>query len=538
MDPLPRPKKKQPFKQVKGNTLYEIKMLESNHTFHRDLGPSTIYGYDGQYVAPYFEVNRNEKVKVEWKNELPLKHFLPVDKTVHGAEEDKPEVRTVVHVHGGVTRADSDGYPDAWYTNGYEVTGPFFTRKVYEYDNPQQATMLWYHDHTVGINRLNVYAGLAGFYIIRDEIEKKAQLPKGNEEVFLMIQDKCFFENGEMYYPPEPTPNPYGVFPCILGEFFGDFIITNGKAYPYLNVEKKKYRFRILNAANARFFELSLDNGQSFEVIGTDQGLLERSVKVKKFLLAPAERIDVIIDFSHSSQRRINLLNSARAPYPSGDEVNEYTRYVMQFRVTSKQISSQFAKEQAVHDAKPLFLQYPYDKWKEEDAVKERALLLSEEKDEYGRPYMLLNKTTWSQPVTEKPKLHSIEIWKFINISEDTHPIHIHLVKFLLLSRQRFDKEQYLATGEVTYTGDKQRPLIYERGWKDVVAANPGEEVRVITKFTPYSGRYVWHCHMLEHEDNEMMRPYDVVPKFRFANPFYFINTVVRTISKVKRVMK
>ncbi len=191
---------------------------------------------------------------MKWINNLPKRHFLPVDQSFLDVE--LPEVRTVTHLHGGETPSPSDGYPEAWFTKGYEEVGPFFEREVYEYLNNQRATMLWYHDHAMGITRLNNYAGLPGAYIIRDKHEKSLNLPSGKYEIPLIIQDRSFNHDGSLSYPNQPNdasnvlPNP-----SVIPAFFGDTILVNGKVWPYMEVEPRKYRFRILNASNTRGYQ-------------------------------------------------------------------------------------------------------------------------------------------------------------------------------------------------------------------------------------------------------------------------------------------
>ncbi len=203
---------------------------------------------------------KNETVFVKWMNDLPSKHLLPVDTTIHGSEMTLPEGRTVVHLHGGRTPAHSDGYPEAWFTRNFEQTGPLFEREVYAYPNIERATALWYHDHTVGITRLNIYAGLAGFYIIRDRHEQSLNLPSGKYEIPLLIVDRSFNPDGSLYYPSKPDQDDAGLpHPSLVSPFDADTILVNGKVYPFLDVEPRKYRFRILNASNSRI--LTLKNG-------------------------------------------------------------------------------------------------------------------------------------------------------------------------------------------------------------------------------------------------------------------------------------
>ncbi|WP_261128870.1 multicopper oxidase family protein [Bacillus sp. Marseille-Q3570] len=505
-NPLPTPKVLRPIYKKDGIQYYEVTMKQAYQNLHKDLPDTIIWGYQGIYPGPLIEVEKKQNVQVKWMCDLPGEMLLPLDKTVHGAHPPTPEVRTVVHLHGAKVRPENDGYPDAWFTTNFNQVGPFFTTEIYEYPNDMDATMLWYHDHAIGITRLNIYAGLAGMYIIRDKNERNLNLPEGKYEIPLLIQDRAFNPDGTLFYPAKPGDQNPPVFPSVVPEFFGDTILVNGKVWPYLEVEPRKYRLRMVNGSNARFFRLSLSNGASFYQIGTDGGLMEYPVEIKEFLLSPGERIDVIVDFSLYKNQTITLKNTAKAPFPEGDALDPSTTgQIMQFKIT---IPITGIDTSVI----PKYLRKI--KWLvEKKAMKERFLTLVHLKDEYGRPLMLLDDKRWDDPITEKPGLGTIEIWNFINISEDSHPIHLHLIQFQILSRQSFDVDFYNETGELKFTGEKEGPLKTEKGWKDVVNAHPGEVTRIIGKFQPYAGRYVWHCHMLEHEDQEMMRPYEVIER-------------------------
>jgi spore coat protein A len=422
---------------------------------------------------------------VEWVNELPEKHFLPLDHNIHGAEADKPEVRTVVHMHGAKARPESDGYPENWYVPGKSA--------VCHYPNRQDATMLWYHDHALGINRLNVFAGLLGAFFVRDEFEDALNLPRGKYEIPLVMYDRVFDLEGQLNYPVSGDEKS-----AWVPEVFGDAVLVNGKLFPYFEVEPRKYRFRVLNGANGRFFHLTLSgqtlSGQTsgalkFQQIGSDQGLLPAPVPVTLLSITPGERADLVVDFAGHGGESVILKN---------DNLN-----VMQFRVAPKGAPDTSVLPQTLR---------PVPRISESSAVKTRMLTLVEIDDLVQRPVrMLLNNVHWSMPVTENPVLDSVEIWNLINLTDDSHPIHLHLVKFQILDRRAFNIGAYWATGEIKYTGAAMPPEPGEAGWKDTVRADPGMVTRIIIRFEGFTGRYVWHCHILEHEDNEMMRPFDVV---------------------------
>jgi spore coat protein A len=456
---------------------FRIPMRQVECKLHRDLPPARLWCYGSTSPGPTFETRSGQGLLIEWPNELPTKHFLPIDHTLHGAEADKPEVRGVVHIHGAKTPPESDGYPEDWYVPGKSRT--------YFYPNQQEAATLWYHDHTMGINRLNIYAGMFGLFLIRDDFEDALNLPKGAFEIPLAICDRLLRKDGQLDYPVSDDPEKPWV-----PEVFGNAMVANGKAFPFLKVEPRKYRFRVLNACNGRFLHLALSNEQTFHQIGTDQGLLQAPVSLQRSLLAPGERADLVIDFTDRADEQIVLQNDSFQ--------------VMQFRVgqpKSTDTSSLPAKLR------------PFPRTPESSAVKTRPLGLLEKMTMKGESMtMLLNDTPWHMPVTENPRLNSTEIWSFINCTDDSHPIHLHLVRFQILDRRRFEPFFFQNTGEIRYTGPVVPPAPEEAGWKDTVRADPRMVTRIIVRFEGYAGRYVWHCHVLEHEDNEMMRPYDVIP--------------------------
>jgi spore coat protein A, manganese oxidase len=494
VDPLPvpqiiqpsdhRPSPENPAVQL---PYYRVPMRQYETKMHRDLKATRLWGYASTSPGPTFETRSGQGLLVEWVNELPQTHFLPIDHSIHGAEADKPEVRTVVHLHGAKAPPASDGYPENWYVPGKSA--------VCHYPNRQDAAMLWYHDHALGINRLNVFAGLLGTFFVRDEFEDSLNLPRGRYELPLVIYDRVFDLESQLNYPVSgDAKSPW------VPEVFGDAVLINGKLFPYLEVEPRKYRFRVLNGANGRSFHLTFSGGKIggelapnaiFHQIGTDQGLLPAPVPLPRLSLAPGERADLIVDFSGSGGNNIILKN---------DNLN-----VMQFRVASKGPPDESALPRTLR---------PVPKIPESAAVKTRTLTLVEVDDLVQRPVkMLLNNTHWSMPVTENPVLDSIEIWNLANLTDDAHPIHLHLVRFQILDRRAFNVTAYWNNGEIKYKGPAVQPEPGEAGWKDTVRADPGMVTRIIVRFQGFTGRYVWHCHLLEHEDNEMMRPFDVLAR-------------------------
>ena len=522
VDPLPlmRPRLR-PVDSLDGAPVYRIAIRSIRQKLHRDLPPTALWAYEGQFPGPTIDVRRGQKIFVRWQNELADGDFLihgVFDTHLHGTHAGEPQTKTVTHLHGAVVPPDSDGRPDAWFTAGFKARGAEWTREVYEYPNNQDACTLWYHDHAIGQTRLNVYAGLAGVYVIRDEAEDALGLPADAYEIPLLIQDRSFAADGSLAYLASKsagTPDHPGPW---VPEFFGDVNLVNGKAWPYLEVEPRKYRFRVVNGANARFYRLRLSDGRPFVQIGTDQGLLPAPAEVSKLLLSPAERADVIVDFRGAAGKSIVLFNDAPAPFPGGKEVDaRTTARVMQFRVV-KPLSRPDRRPipQRLRPIAPLA----------EGNARIRHMAFREYKDANDEPIIvLLNARKWSEPIDTKPKLGDVEIWNLINTTDDSHPIHLHLVRFQILDRQEFDSDDYLkAWGAQTpgngpdpipvepyLRGSRNPPAPDEAGWKDTVRADPKQVTRIIARFDGYAGKYPWHCHMLEHEDNEMMLQFEVV---------------------------
>jgi spore coat protein A, manganese oxidase len=483
VDPLPipqiaqpsgtRPSPEDPSHQL---PYYRMAMRPMESKLHRDLPATQMWGFGTSSPGPTIEARSHQGILVEWVNELPRRHFLPIDHNLHGAEANLPEVRSVIHLHGGKTPPDSDGYPEHWYVRGKSATS--------YYPNRQDPAMLFYHDHAMGINRLNIYAGLQGMYFIRDQAEDELKLPQGKYEIPLLVCDRFLLPDGQLEYPVSPKPGAPWV-----PEVFGNAILVNGKLFPYLAVEPRKYRFRLLNGSNGRFFRFSFGNLLPFQQIGTEQGFLASSVTASRVLMAPAERVDLIFDFAPLAGENL-LMHS--------DSFD-----IMQFRVSGKKSSDATSLPPSLRT---------YEKIPESRVVKTRRLTLDEQMDPVQQSMgMLLNNTPWHMPATEKPVLGTTEIWELVNLTEDSHPIHLHLVRFQILDRRPFDTYEFQDKGTVRFTGPATPPDPTEAGWKDTVRADPGVITRLIIPFEGYAGRYVWHCHILEHEDNEMMRPLEVV---------------------------
>jgi len=606
--------------------------------------PGTVaLGGSFNYPAFTIEAKWQKPVRVKWINDLRdadnnyLPHILFVDQTLHWANPIgavKPDgtfgpdsrgtsqnpytgpVPIVTHVHGAHTYEESDGFPEAWYLPaannipGYInfTTGTYYDTfktgfknrygvapwepgtAVFQYPNNQRATTLWYHDHTLGMTRLNVYAGPAGFYIIRggpdDEVlESGTGLPAtlpgpapahGDPpgikyyEIPIVVQDRSFNTDGSLSYPDNraffegldiaqlqipfiPDPACDGlisdVAPIWNPEFFGDSIVVNGNAWPYLDVEKRRYRLRLLNGCNSRFLILQFDNPMvSVWQIGADGGFLASPVDIGvvnagQLLLGPAERADVIVDFSSvPAGTSITLLNlGPDEPFGGGvpgvdfDPANDDTTgQVMQFRVVTatgpdtstppsqlllptivpltptvtRKISLNEEESKSVHvtedDDGNIVL--ACDDLNSVPFGPTAALLGTLHPDNTGNPLL------WSDDITENPLAGDTETWEIYNFTADAHPVHIHLVQFQVVDRQALvtDEEGIAVQPAELVPGTTRLPEAWETGFKDTVIVYPGEVARVKATFD-YAGLYIWHCHILEHEDNEMMRPYEVV---------------------------
>jgi spore coat protein A, manganese oxidase len=486
VDPLPIPPVKKaegarpdPTDPTKTVPFYRVSMREARVRVHRDLPETSFWTYDGTMPGPTFETRSGQGLIVEWRNDLPTRHFLPIDHTLCGAGRDRPDVRAIVHVHGAKVPPGSDGYPEHWYVPGQA--------KTFHYPNQQDPATLWYHDHAMGIERLNQYAGLLGVFLVRAENEEKLGLPSGPYEIPLVICDRMFFADGQLHYPDSGLPGA----PWVM-EVNADAVLVNGRLFPYLEVEPRPYRFRVVNAANARFLYLLLSNGAPFQQLGTEQGFLPAPLLVPRLTLAPAERVDVVVDFSGAAGTTVVL--------------GSQSFQLMQFRVAARASGPRAAP--LPHALRRVVKTSPHL------ATRTRTLTLNEYEDPATRAHlMLLDGKHWHEPVSENPELDSVEIWSFVNTTEDSHPIHLHLVRFQILDRQAFAPDELQFKGVMRIVGPRVPPEPFEAGWKDTVRAEPGFITRIIVRFEGFVGRYVWHCHVLEHAANEMMRPFEIVPR-------------------------
>lgn len=504
-----------------GLTTYAFTQREIARQLHPHLPPTPLWAYDdgsglGGQAGSFgmaIVAKTGSPVRADFTNRLPRVYpsWIPVDIRLTPLGD---AVRLMTHLHGGFVSANSDGNPVIT-PNGFG----FGETQTVDYPNegPQQpATLLWFHDHGLGTTRLNVFAGLAGAYLIRDQYDTGGAdnangLPSGPYEIPLVIQDRQFNPDGTFLYPRSTIP---GV--TWIGEYFGDVMLVNGKVWPYLTVEPRLYRLRVLNGCNARILNLDVGGARMWQ-IGAEGGMWTRPVPVKGLVLAPAERADVLVDFSTLRGATAPLKNLPLPPHIS-NPAPQLTQ-VMQLRVA---------------DTTPVPATIPATLIGGRDAdlpapTQKRFITLNEVGVDTPDWRLTLSGQPFSDASSETPSAGAIEDWYYINLTGDTHPMHPHLVTHQVVGRVPFDVDAYMAAagagplgvpGGVDptpfATGEMLRADPAERGFKDTVKANPGTFTIIRAKFDLPSGvrtpqRYVHHCHIVEHEDNDMMRPFDVI---------------------------
>jgi FtsP/CotA-like multicopper oxidase with cupredoxin domain len=466
-------------------------------------------------------------ITIAWRNELD-RAFLPNDSTLMGAVMPGEAVPIVPHLHGGENHPQFDGTPLQWFTKS-GATGPHFITSTYTYYNEQRPSMVWYHDHALGNTRTNVYAGLAGLYLIRDDQDTGERgnplgLPAGPYEIPIVLQDKTFNTDGSLVYPTQGVTSYH---PEWVPEFFGDVAVVNAKVWPFLDVEPRRYRLRIVNGSQARFYNLQFVNETSgrplpFTQIGADGGLLRAPAPMTALLIAPGERADLIVDFAGQRNRSFIVTNNARAPYPIGSRAT--LSQLLKIRVgrgltgTDDTLPADSLTLPSLPALPPPSLTRVQHLSETLDPVTDAPIHLNVE----DRPY--LDEQTGRPDVTTRPAAGAVEDWLLVNTTADTHPIHLHLVTFEVIDRRPFDVAAYdPAVRTISYTGAAIPAPPNENGRKDTVQAHPGQVTRIRARFElPDEGsivlppgvsnpQYVWHCHILEHEENDMMRAFEVI---------------------------
>ncbi len=506
VDPLPIPQiATSKATTATGEPLYDMSISQFDQFLgYRDaLGNkilTTVWGYNGTYPGPTIVATQNQPIAVDFTNNLPTNPLFPVDHALMGANNGEPDSRTITHHHGGNNAASDDGFPTDWNTPGQ-------TRR-HMFTNNQAEMTTWYHDHPAGITRYNVYAGLAGAYVVKPSTPQPGFRPDAAHNIPLIVQDKMFTAEGQLDYPGSETWSP---------ELMGDRVLVNGMMYPYLAVETRMYRFQVVNGSNARFYNFQFLAGSNnkpidFVVAGSDAGMLPKAKKMKALLVAPGERYEIYINFkNHNKEKFITLTNDAAAPYPAGLPVTPETSQVMRFNISPTTVKN---NDPSSVDGDSMLDKVSTAATNQDIKAKlVRNVTLEEVLDATGAPIMLmLNGKHFNDPVTETPKAGSKEVWNFINLTADTHPMHLHAMRFRVISRRPFDVAAYTATKTITYIGGNIAPSVSETGWKDTVKAHPGQVTTIVAEFGPHTGDFVWHCHILEHEDNDMMRPLRIVP--------------------------
>ncbi|HET9555360.1 MAG TPA: multicopper oxidase domain-containing protein [Anaeromyxobacteraceae bacterium] len=543
LDPLPLPAKLDATRAATVSmTEFAQQVLPSNFKAGPYGGKTLVWGYNGSYPGPTLEAKVGVPFQVTYANNLvspALLAHLPVDQSLHWADplscgsacagqRYTGPVPTVVHLHGGELPSAFDGNPEAWFTPGAAIKGKGFVTTTYVYPNGQEATTLWYHDHALGITRLNVYAGLAGFYLLRDPVHEPANLPSGTYEREIVIQDRMFDTNGQLFYPENGSR--YGSS-FWIDRFLGDTIVVNGKAWPYLNVEPRRYRFRLLNGSNSRIYTLALQTasgaaGPVLWQIGTDGGLLDKPIKATPLTIAPGERADVVVDFTGAKGASYLLANSnsdrSNGSYSSSNLTSEIIKVNVSLPLNGTDSSLNPSTLPALRASNPMVKLSPTVT----SSTPARHMTLEHSNGEF-----LLNGLRWSDPATEVPRVGATEVWQIDNHTGDIHPIHLHLVQFQVQS------------GSYSGWGGSGSDAT-ANGWKDTVPIQGWGTVTLVARWAPqdvpaggvqpgqnlfdfdptaakgttdrfgYPGGpgYVWHCHILEHEDNEMMRPQLVQP--------------------------
>jgi spore coat protein A len=564
---------------IKTPTRLAVRLETVNHSFHRDLPPSRVWAYDGHLPGPTIEVDRGTGVEMQWENRLSGRLPVVVTRAPSHAEDGVPvqclpgrsggaqdpnaaalSGYAVVHLHGALTQATSDGWTENLIAPGQQT--------VDIYQNDQRAALLWYHDHVMGITRFNIYAGLAGLWIVRDARERELDLPEGPPyELPLLLADRNFDTasdgtlTGELVHKTDPD----------VMECFSPFTTVNGVIWPRVDVEPTTYRFRALNGSNARTYRLVLTregkpDHERITQIGSDGGLLVAPVPipVQGLVLAPAERADLLIDFADLALgTELTLWNNAAAPFngafadpstagrPDLAGLLPYPE-VLLFRVIDGRRDSPRPPAVLATDFKRA------DRSDLTGCVVRAIALVEQESNLQGQPSTLTMRELTQDGATDEPLITLVEaeagqpgqisrwrtaatrfedktnffpmlgdpeIWRLINLTGDTHPIHVHLDAFQILSRKPAVVE--ISDGGITDTGTSATVRIgqqaddgiphsldeNELGLKDTVRVNASEVVDILVRFETFAGRYMYHCHILEHEDHDMMRPFVLMPR-------------------------
>ncbi|MFJ2837622.1 multicopper oxidase family protein [Nocardia sp. NPDC087230] len=542
---------------VRGDRL-DVVASTTIHRFHRDLPPSPALGYNGMtYLGPTVEHRAGTPLRLRFANRMTTHPLAAdMDTTLHGVDESfRTSPPSSLHLHGGVTPPDSDGHPEQLVHPGGDID--------HDFPLAQDAGHLWYHDHAMGITRINVYAGLAGLLLLRDEFDTGAPgnplgLPAGEFEVPLVLQEKLFTAEGRQSVRSTPVV-PQGAWE---GGAVGDVGVVNGKIWPHLPVARGLYRFRLLNAASFSVWNLFFGNRMRFWVIGNDHGLLDAPVTVHELRLAPGERVDVLVDFAGLAPGETVELRNDEAPVFQAAILGEVAMPVFcQFRVQDRPgFTGGVPERLRGGPVRPPVLPPLATPTVRRDVTVSQPYELR-----VPPAIMSLNNLTFASPEIERPRQGTVEQWNIINITPDPHPIHLHLVTFRILGRAPLRTVDYQLAHPQPPIGQRWAPAAdgflagpmvppqpWEAGWKDIVRVDGGTVTSIIVRFPTaaelgfdpdatfprriatelrgadshgghrtgdHAGRssaelqgYVWHCHLLDHEDHDMMLKYRIVP--------------------------
>lgn len=609
IDKLPIPTVINFTKNGKSKATIKIKLGEAK--LHKNLPKTKIWGYNGTYPGPTLQVEQGESISVEWKNELPDSSSpLSIVTEESGTQMNiglgirntndatKLPNAVVVHLHGAATHPDSDGWPDN------VLIGHQSSYKTY--GNKEDATLFWYHDHAMGVTRYNVYAGLAGLYIVRSQKERDLNLPSGEFEIPLLIQDK----NIDIKYNPQGKAISCKLLHKVVDdtmEFFGPLNMVNGKFYPFVEVKRGVYRFRVINGSNARTYNLKFidENNNDYNLnihqIGSDGGFFKTPVRLtnNELILASSERADLIIDFTEVEikGKELTMVNVASAPFNGtsinlpldptnieGDDLNKILQSnicVMQFKIENSEtihnnydintFNTDFKR--IIHKIEPKanpleFIELPSTHNHRFIALVEEEILINKGDFFLKEPMLtlrelqLIDESTYNSLVLQNEfaikftnndqvqffrsvasmvydtttfliRYNAWEIWKILNLTHDTHPFHVHLVQFQALGVQKFNEniDEALETEKTNRVGakvfdislmdpkkDTSKLNANELFWKDTIRIDPNKMMSIAMQFKGHAGRFMYHCHLLEHEDREMMRPFVVLPDYVIDN--------------------
>lgn len=547
--------------QERGHLIYDFQ-VEACEFYQQilpnDFGQTKIWGFGGNCVGgpregqrycrsmpgPSFVVQRNIQARIRWVNHIRGQYMFPVDPSLqwanpkglgtetgfrpypYGYFKMQAPVPMVIHMHGAQVPPIYDGHPDAWFTAN-NLRGPAFTGNTVRNLNSQEPATLWYHDNTRGVSRLNLYSGLCGTYIIKDYAQ---DFLHGFEDFTLVIQDKSFYEDGSLYYPVEANEDT--IHPYWVPEFYGDVILVNGVSWPYMEVEKSAYRFRIVNASNTRSYELSLSDGGSFIQIATDGGYVEWPRMLNNLKLSPGERAEILMYFGgYHEGERLTLMNMA----PDSDTGTTDT--IMQFRIHKS------VKEESIR----LPVRMNTIKQLTQDTSGRLSTINTDMEPDGNVLAFYLDGQEQDNPASYLNRVGSTIIWDLLNLGDKADVLHMSLIQFQIVGRQSIDKKSYLEVwSEINGLLPLERPTIYldptsfaleepeeakeyEKGWKDTVSLPSGYVTRIMIRYAPTTaegvmpgkntfpfnptigGEYMVSSAIPERRDNEVLRPQYII---------------------------